>query len=254
MKGLIKKALQFFGYDILKLNPFPPGAAQRPVGDMKKLLEDMKVRGLNCKSIMDVGANVSDWSRMAKEVFHDARYCLIEPQVEMEPYLKAFCQISKGSVYFLAGAGKRVEEKALTVWDDMAGSSFLPPENDDLKISGKQRVINMISIDSIIEDKLFDVPEIVKLDVQGYELEALKGAEKIFGKTEVFILEVSLFAFSDVPGIPLFADVIKFMNDRDYVVYDFPGFSRRPLDGALAQCDVCFVKKNSFLRASNDWS
>jgi hypothetical protein len=136
----------------------------------------------------------------------------------------------------------------------MAGSSFLPPENDELRTSGKQRVINMISIDSIVEDKLFGIPDLVKIDVQGYELEALKGAEKIFGKTEVLILEVSLFSFSDVPGIPLFADVIDFMNDRNYVVYDFPGFSRRPFDGALAQCDVCFVKKDSFLRSSNKWS
>lgn len=176
MKGLIKRVLQSFGYDIIRQNPFPAGAPQRPVGNVKKLLEDLKARGLNFKSIMDVGANVSAWSRMAKEVFHDASFCLIEPQAEMEPYLKGFCETSKGSVFFLAGAAKAMEQKTLTVWDDMAGSFFLPPENDELKISGKQRVINMISIDSIIEDKLFGIPNLVKLDVQGYKLEALKGA------------------------------------------------------------------------------
>jgi hypothetical protein len=39
----------------------------------------------------------------------------------------------------------------------------------------------------------------------------------------------------------------------DYVVYDFAGFARRPLDGALGQCDICFVKRNGFLRVSNEW-
>jgi len=43
------------------------------------------------------------------------------------------------------------------------------------------------------------------------------------------------------------------MLERGYVVYDFPGFSRRELDGALGQCDVCFVKSNGFLRKSNIW-
>ena len=75
----------------------------------------------------------------------------------------------------------------------------------------------------------------------------------LFGKTEVFILECSLFSFSDVPGMPIISDVVNFMLNRDYLIYDFPGFARRPLDGALGQCDVCFVKRNSFLRSSNDW-
>jgi len=54
--------------------------------------------------------------------------------------------------------------------------------------------------------------------------------------------------------MPVFSDVINFMLARDYVVYDFAGFLRRPLDGALGQCDICFVKKNGFLRKSNDWN
>ena len=43
------------------------------------------------------------------------------------------------------------------------------------------------------------------------------------------------------------------MAERDYVIYDFPGFLRRPFDGALAQMDVCFVKRNGILRHSNEW-
>ena len=78
--------------------------------------------------------------------------------------------------------------------------------------------------------------------------------KKTFGFTEVYIVEVSLFPFSGVPGVPIITDVINFMLNRDYVVYDFPGFLRRPLDGALAQCDICFVKKNGFLKESNDWA
>lgn len=67
-------------------------------------------------------------------------------------------------------------------------------------------------------------------------------------------MEVSLFDFSDGMDMPIISDVINFMLRYNYVVYDFPGFLRRPLDGALGQCDICFVKKDSFLRKSKEWS
>lgn len=253
MKDSIKKVFNLLGYEIKKINPFQIGAPQRPVGDIVKLLEDIKFRGLNCNAILDIGANTGNWSRMAKEIFPDATFCLIEPQIELEESLKSFVSNSKGSSYFIAGAGAKTEKKYLTIWDDLAGSSFLPKEDDSLKAVGKQRQIDIITVDDIVKTGKFPIPQLVKLDVQGYELEALKGANELFGKTEVFILEVSLFSFSDVPGMPIISDVIKFMADRDYLIYDFPGFSRRPLDGALGQCDICFVKGDSFLRASNDW-
>ncbi|MBK8552996.1 MAG: hypothetical protein IPL53_18815 [Ignavibacteria bacterium] len=43
------------------------------------------------------------------------------------------------------------------------------------------------------------------------------------------------------------------MSNKGYEVYDFSGFLRRPLDKALGQADVCFVKKDGILRTSNRW-
>ena len=208
---------------------------------------------LNCNVIVDVGANRTNWSRMAKKVFPSASFCLLEPQKEMKDSLDRFCQEYNDSFYYLAGAGAKKGRLILTIWDDLAGSSFLPKPDDTLKDTGKQRDIEIITIDDLISSSEIMPPELMKLDIQGFELEALKGAETTFGYTEVYILEVSLFSFRNVPGQPIFSEVINFMLERDYVVYDFAGFLRRPLDGALGQCDICFVKRNSFLRVSNEW-
>lgn len=251
LKKIIENISKKSGYEITKVGAKDP--ANRPVGRMDFLLEDLKMRGLNCQTILDVGANSAKWSRMAKEVFPSANFCLIEPQTEMKDKLETFCQESNNSVYFLAGAGAKNEVLTLTVWDDLQGSSFLPNPDEKLKKSGKQRNIEIITIDGLIESSKIKLPELIKLDIQGFELEALKGAKQTFGYTEVYILEVSLFPFSDVPGMPVISDIINFMLEKDYVVYDFPGFLRRPLDGALGQCDICFVKRNGFLRSSNEW-
>lgn len=252
IKDILKKVLSLLGYEIKKVSPVSQLPEERPVGDMAGLLEDMKRRGLHCSFIMDVGANQAHWSRMAKNIFTGARFCLIEPQKEMKVSLQAFCDEYQDSFFIETGAGSTNEVRILTIWDDLLGSSFLPAADNNLKQQHKQRAIELKTIDSIIEEQKAEYPQLIKLDIQGFELEALKGAEKTFGHTEVYILEVSLFAFED--NMPQFAEVINFMQSRGYVVYDFPGFLRRPYDGALGQCDVCFVKANGFLHASNRWN
>jgi FkbM family methyltransferase len=256
MKKIIKIILNTIVYYVKKLNQtkIEIGSDKRPIGKMDLLLEDLKKRGLNCTTIVDVGANCANWSRIAKKVYPSANFCLIEPQIEMKDDLENFCNEFKNSIYFLAGAGAKKDVLTLTVWDDLGGSSFLPKPVEKLKNIGKQREIEIITIDDLIDSLKIKLPELIKLDIQGFELEALKGAEKTFGYTEVYILEVSLFSFADVPGQPILSDVINFMLERDYVVYDFAGFLRRPLDGALGQCDICFVKRDGFFRKSNNWN
>jgi FkbM family methyltransferase len=215
-------------------------------------MEDIKERGVEIKNIMDVGANETSWSREIQRIFNSANFFLIEPQAEMKEYLITFCNDFPGSRYYLTGVGNKCEDKYLTIWDDLQGSSFLPALDNKLIANGSQRMIEMLTIDKILVKEDLPIPDLIKLDIQGYELTALEGATKLFGKTEVFILEVSLFQFHS--GMPIFFDVINFMNQRGYVVYDLLGFLRRPIDGALGQCDLCFVKNNGLLRKTNTWN
>jgi hypothetical protein len=62
----------------------------------------------------------------------------------------------------------------------------------------------------------------------------------------LFIIETALH--NKHKSYPLIADVIAFMNERNYVAYDFAGFLRQQHDGSLIECDICFVKRDSFLR------
>jgi FkbM family methyltransferase len=222
------------------------------VDEMRALLLDLRDRGLVPRSVLDVGANYGHWSRLAIEAFPAAGYLLIEPQDEMKPYLDAFCREHKAARWLRAGAGAAPGELTLTIWDDLAGSSFLPAESEQLREEGRQRRVPIVTIDSLVAEGFLDVPDLVKLDIQGFEIEALRGAGQLFGSAEVFIVETSLFRF--LPGQPLLHEVVAFMAERDYLVYDIAGLLRRPYDGALGQIDVCFARGTGILRGCQRWS
>jgi len=222
------------------------------VGDMSTLLSDLYERNFRPASIIDIGANNGAWSRMAKKFFKDSDFYMIEPLTEMEESLAEFCKNNPGSKYFICGAGKQEETLYLTVGgENLTGSNFVFGENEFLKKESKQRPVQIKTMDSLIENGEINPPEFVKMDIQGFELEALNGGQKLFDKADVFILETNCFEF--MKGVPLVHEVVLYFAERDFVIYDFPGFLRRPYDGALAQMDICFVRKDCFLRDTNLW-
>ncbi|MBS1516792.1 MAG: FkbM family methyltransferase [Bacteroidetes bacterium] len=219
---------------------------------MLTLLKDLYDRDFRPVSIMDIGANNGAWSKMAKKVFRDSVFYMIEPLEEMEKDLAAFCSENPGSKYFICGAGSREEFLYLTIGgENLTGSNFVFGENEFLKKESKQRPVQIRTMDSLIDSGEIIPPQFVKMDIQGFELEALKGGERLFEKADVFILETNCFEF--MKGVPLVHEVIIYFAERDFVIYDFPGFLRRPFDGALAQMDICFVRKDNFLRDTNQW-
>lgn len=252
LKKSIKAGLAAAGLEVRRLSrPASASTEGRPVGNVRSFLEDVRTRGFKPTGILDVGANRGDWTRMALSIYPSATVMMIEPQDEMDAPLLALCRERSSCLRVKAGAGRTEGELIQTIWEDLSGSSFLPPPDGDEIRTGRQRRTRVITIDSILTQYKDFRPDLVKLDVQGFELEALMGGGKLFGQTELFIIETALFSF--INGWPITREVISFMADRSYEIYDITEFLRRPYDGALGAVDIAFVKKHGLLRSSNRW-
>ena len=221
------------------------------LGDIQKFLHGIRDRGFNPRGILDVGANRGRWTTTALSVFPHAQVLMIEPQEEMKQSLQDLCHSHKALEYVQAGAGSKSGELVQTIWSDFAGSSFLPEVNSEKLADGTQRKTPIVTIDQLLNERRSFIPDLIKLDIQGFELEALKGASSTFGKTELFILETSLYPF--LKDIPLTSDCIRFMSERGYELYDVTELLRRPFDGALGQIDLAFALADGSLRHSNRW-
>jgi hypothetical protein len=110
----------------------------------------------------------------------------------------------------------------------------------------------MVRLDDLVAEHGLSEPFVIKVDVEGAEIEVLRGATELLRQTELALLEVSLFEL--VPGSPQLHDVVSWMHRHDFVVSDLYNGHNRPLDGSLAQLDIAFVKQNGRFRRDHAYA
>jgi FkbM family methyltransferase len=229
------------GYEFLRVT-----GVDRSTRGTKRFFRKLARHGFNPKVILDIGANYGGWSRTVRSVFKDAHFFLIEPQEEMQPFLDRFCAHAPGSKWYLAGAGAEKGKLLLTIWDDLQGSAFLTPEIQSMTPYVRQRSVPVVTIDGLVAEGELPTPDLVKIDVQGFELEVLRGSIGCLGRTDVFIVETSFF--HPLGDRASYYRVTELMEAYGYHIYDLSGQKYRSGDDALVQVDICFVRDKSLLR------
>lgn len=245
IKSVIRKLINRFGYDIRRV---AQGARKirTSIGESYSLMRGL---GFQPKTIVDVG--VASGTEELYRSFPDSYFLLIEPLKEFEPDLMSILKRYKGS-YALAAAGPSPGQITFNVHKNHLYGSSLYKESMGIEADGYEVTVPMIKIDDILKEKKLNGPYLIKIDVQGGELDALDGAQQALLEAEVVVLEVSLFEF--MKGAPQLFDVVSYMKNRNFVAYDIILGWNRPLDNALGQIDIVFVKDKGMFRQDHSYS
>ena len=251
-KRVLNALLRPLGWTLAPLNTPTPTAKQTPAKreTMRGGLLNARELGLNPRTIFDVG--VASGTPELYEVFPQSAYMLVEPLREYTPFLEDIITSLDDARYVLAAAGEAPGEIEIMVHPFLPGSSFyLDSSAQDVSnpYNGEPRTVPVTTVDALREQHNLTGPYLIKADVQGAELDVIRGADAVLKETAMILLEVSLFDYFDGSG--LFHDVVEFMRVRGFVVYDIVGSIYRPLDDALSNVDVVFVPEDSPLRQHN---
>ena len=243
-KAAAKKLFNAFGLELRK-KPLAAPLDSIPRASMGGALRQLSALGFRPRTVIDVG--VATKTEELYQAFKDAEILLVEPLVEFEPFLRDICRSYKAE-YVLAAAGETPGSAVINVHPDKFGSSLLK-EVEGASVDGVPREVPVVTIDQLCAARNLAGPYLIKVDVQGAELQVLAGAARTLLQTEVVILEVSLFG--SLIGGPQLADVVARMKQYGFAAYDIYGLNYRPLDNALGQVDMVFVQEGGPFRKSH---
>lgn len=231
----VKSALRTAGIDVRRYRP----AERRRAALMERV---------GIRTVLDVGANVGQYGREIRAAGFRGRI------VSVEPLDDAFRQLSLASASddrwtcVNVAASDRAGTSTIHVAANSASSSLLPMASIHAAAAPEARTtgtrnVTLSRLDDLDELRGLPPPWMIKLDVQGHEAAALRGAEGILHRVSLVELELSVRELYD--GAPVLREMLGRMSEYGYELVRLePGF-HDPRDGTILQFDGLFERFDS---------
>lgn len=236
LKGLAERAIRLAG----------PNATNELLRSLLRDYEQLTYRrlsslGFQPATIFDIGAYHGKWAQAARAIFPKSKIVMVEAQPRLRRQLeRVVTQIGNATLHSCLLGPDEQESVAFYVMG--TGSSINPERSNaprEVMHLPSQTLDQIWHLEQVVREPVF-----VKLDVQGAELDVLRGASEAMRSVEWFQLECALLNYND--GAPQLTEVCNTMATFGFFPTEITGFSR-PKDH-LVQVDVLFAREKSALR------
>lgn len=197
-------------------------------------------------TVIDVGANAGQFTRAMAREFPAARIVAVEPLPDVAARLRHNTRRLPLVRTVQCAAGSGPGNATMHRHAYSLSSSLLPTtgafarEFPEAASAGPQTLVQVEvrRLDDLVDEAdLADGQVLLKLDVQGYEIEALRGATTLLDKCDFVLVEAALEEV--YAGEPLFDDLYAHLRARGFVL-DRPIDVLRGAQGRISQMDVLF--------------
>lgn len=194
-------------------------------------------------TIYDIGANIGTWTCLAKSLFPTAHVEAFEPLQSHTSGFHHWTAAWPGDVRLHTCAlGSSEGTAAMHVMSLSDASSLLPLTEEgrnEFKIAPTStQSVPIVPLDVLVARENLRLPDLIKLDVQGYELEVLRGGENCLRHARAVLCEVSFKTFYG--GQPLFQDVMAYLHQRGFALHALG--EGTALGAPLVQSDALFLR------------
>jgi FkbM family methyltransferase len=199
-----------------------------------KIFEQWELTDENIQ-ILDIGANKGQFTKKALTAYPNATVHAFEPQSNLAVRLERLPRVK----VYQHGLGSCEDTLAFNIADNSGASSFLAASDNYVRDNPNHKICNVESVDiKALDDVVTGSFFIAKIDVEGYEVEVLKGARNTLSNTKYIVIEVSLNRTDTIEN--LFAHVCLLLDDTHRI----DGFSNVVYgkNNRLSSVDLLFAK------------
>jgi FkbM family methyltransferase len=205
---------------------------------------DNILNGLALETVVDIGANRGQFALCVRRLYPNAQIYSFEPlSAPAKKYLQLFKQDLKVQLFNLAIAPQSGPAAMhVSRWD--VSSSLLPiaqAQHDNFPFTEESRseMVATTPLTACIGKSEIAGTALLKLDVQGYELQALRGCAELLGLFKYVYVESSFIEL--YVGQALAADVIAYLLGQGFALVCVANLSYGNA-GKPIQADFLFSK------------
>lgn len=198
---------------------------------------------------IDVGAGYG--TPAIYQSFPNSKHVCIEPLKDHLPQLRKNLKDIEHEIFNVGVLDKPGEQTIRKPDADNLLTASLAAKTAEAKGTATE-TIKISTVDDVMSSIDWTGSILLKTDCQGTDYQALQGAKKTLERCDVVIVETPLFRFWGDHQAD-FYDIVNLMKQNGFVVHDLLDGLFRPLDRALGQIDVAFVKENGPFRKKRFW-
>ena len=190
--------------------------------------------------IYDIGSSVLHWTQNASKIWKNSKIHLFDGMTEMKLFYDEYNKQNNTNYEYNVGVLCDEDYKRISFYqnDELSGGNSYYKEighRDSATIFTENHIKHKIGmkLESIVKNKNIPMPDLIKIDVQGAELDILKGSMSIINKAKFLIVELQHTEYNQ--GAPLCNQTRDFLIEYGWQVYA-EKFSNNGPDA-----DWCFI-------------
>lgn len=192
------------------------------------------------KRVLDIGAHVGDFSKAISQLSPDCSIVMVEANPNCEEYLK---KLPHGYEIIALSSKQGTAELFIEKANSIGTGTSLYKENTQWYTDGKFEKIK-VETDTLDNKKYFadEIIDLVKMDVQGAELDILIGGRSTIMRSNYVLIEVSVTDYN--AKAPLINQIVPVMKQYGFYIEDILDYLFLDKNNII-QMDILF--KNTYI-------
>lgn len=199
------------------------------------------------ETVLDIGANIGEYTSIFHLIFPKARIIAFEPLPDCFDKIKLRIKNNSLIEVYNLGLGSKNGKLTFNRSSWSPSSSFremgdLHKECFPYSDGGEDVEVEVLTLDNVLADDADNLGKtLIKMDVQGFEDEVIRGGIKVFQRSHVVVVEVSFQCL--YKDEPMFSGVYKLLTDIGYKFHGTLKQSVSKNDESYLQADCIFIRE-----------